>query len=184
MNSTTPTAGDDQILSVPDRRLGATIDETMPTPVSTEPIEAIGGRARRSSRLPGRSRRVGAQLVVIVVLVAAFSSGLAIGADPVAAHGSGENGCTGVPDAGYGFDFHSACDRHDRCYRQRTRGTTWRDRLGCDRAFLADMERSCNRHRRYSVPGLACRSTARLYYLGVRALGHGAWLQTAGPVIA
>ena len=180
-SSTTATAGDDTMIAVPHRRSGGTIDETMPAPVSAEPVGVL---ARRHFRFPGLSRRAGAQLVAIIVLVATVSSGLAIGAGPAAAHGSGANGCTGVPDAGYGFDFHAACDRHDRCYRQRTRGTTWRGRLGCDRAFLADMGRSCDRHRRYSAPGLACRSTARLYYLGVRALGHAAWLRALGPVIA
>ena len=51
-----------------------------------------------------------------------------------------------VPDRPLGYDFTTACERHDDCYT-----TPWRElagsraaaKLGCDTAFLADLEDAC-----------------------------------------
>jgi hypothetical protein len=51
-----------------------------------------------------------------------------------------------VPDRPLGYDFTTACEHHDDCYT-----TPWRQlagsraeaKLGCDTAFLADLEAAC-----------------------------------------
>ncbi|MGI9599423.1 MAG: phospholipase A2 [Acidimicrobiales bacterium] len=110
-----------------------------------------------------------------IVLLSIIGSTTLIPAPPAAAHGRSANGCTGVPDSGYGFRFHGPCDNHDRCYRARPSGSGYSGRRHCDRAFRSDMYRYCDRHHRLSPKRLACRSTATAYFYGVRLLGLPYW---------
>jgi hypothetical protein len=71
-------------------------------------------------------------------------------AQPSPAHAANGCGPAGfglfVPDRPLGYDFTAACARHDGCYT-----TPWHDlaasrasaKLGCDAAFLADLETAC-----------------------------------------
>jgi hypothetical protein len=83
------------------------------------------------------------------------------------------NDFVSVPDSGESFDFGASCEAHDECYAQYA-GTNERNRLACDRAFLADMNASCDEMwARWSGDWLRCRSVASIYYVGVRL---GGWL--------
>ena len=84
----------------------------------------------------------------------------------------------GRADRPFGFDFLDACLRHDFGYANFGKDS-WlkldassRRRLAIDDVFLTDMQRLCALQ---TVPGSAraglCRTTARLYYEGVRAGG-------------
>ncbi len=186
MRRTIPTMSGDTLIASPHPPTGGTSGRTRAAPPpAPSGLGPTGLRPPKAALVGPASphRRALLSLGVLAVLVAGLASGVVVGAGAVAAHGRDANGCTGVPDAGYGFDFHTICDRHDRCYRQPAQGRTADGRRRCDRAFLTDMQRSCNRHRRYSAPRLVCRSTARIYYIGVRALGRRAWQQRLGPLI-
>ena len=114
-------------------------------------------------------------VVVALVAMAALVGSLGVGIAPAAAHGVEANGCTGVPDSGYGFNFHSVCDRHDHCYRDKPYGIDSAGRKQCDRVFRSAMLDYCDRHRRWSSEDLSCRTVAQIYYGGVRVLGGPAW---------
>lgn len=74
------------------------------------------------------------------------------------------DGCTGVPDSGFGVDFKPVCDKHDACYAPES--TT--DRLVCDDVFRTDLLAACT-----ASPTVgACNAQAEVYYRGVRALGR------------
>ncbi len=122
--------------------------------------------------------------VVLIAVVVAVLAGALVGAPPAPAHGRAANGCTGVPDSGYGFEFHHLCDRHDRCYRTRPYGSSSAGRRSCDRVFRAQMLWYCRRHRAPSAKRTACRAVAAAYYGGVRALGHRYWAGEAATPIA
>lgn len=113
--------------------------------------------------------------IVALTMTAAAITAAVVTAEPVGAHGPSANGCTGVPDTGPGFRFHSICDRHDRCYGTRPYGHGSAGRRTCDRVFRSEMLAYCSRHARLSPAGFACRSVARAYHLGVRALGAPFW---------
>lgn len=85
------------------------------------------------------------------------------------------DGCTGVPDDPGGFDFYPACYNHDRCYRFREAS-----RLTCDRRFRADMRSVCAAEP-LRADRSACKRWAKVYYLGVRALGGPAYFNPFGP---
>jgi len=101
-----------------------------------------------------------------------------------AAHGSNGNGGTAVPDSGHGFDFHDACDSHDRCYGNQSNGSSSSERRRCDRQFLSDMRSACNVHKTYSSGWFACRTVAKSYYYGVRLLGAPFWDEYRSAPIA
>jgi hypothetical protein len=87
----------------------------------------------------------------------------------------------GHADRPFGFDFLDACLRHDFGYANFGKDS-WlkldasnRRRLAIDEVFLADMRRLCaSQTVAGSARGGLCRTTARLYYEGVRA-GGGAF---------
>ncbi len=149
--------------------------------------EPLTGRASQTSPAP-RPKRLGTMMVRFLVVAAMMVSTAAIGtfamAAPAAAHGVDTNGCTGVPDSGYGFDFHDACDHHDRCYATKPYGTSSAGRSACDQVFLNDMLSYCSRYSVWSGPGIACRTVARTYYVGVRVLGYPFWALSAPAPIA
>lgn len=76
--------------------------------------------------------------------------------------------CTGGPDRPAGFDFRMACRRHDFGYRNyRAAGALATHRARLDRAFLADLSRTCDRYRAVVRP--VCAVLAWTYYVAVRA---------------
>ena len=78
--------------------------------------------------------------------------------------GATVNGCTGVPDRPFGFNFKPACDDHDRNYS--TDSTI--SKVKADQQFKADMLNICET--KYDNSSL-CRATAQVYYLGVSMMG-------------
>ncbi len=134
-------------------------------------------------RRTGSIRR-GPILQLVLVIVVGLGSTTMVGVHPAAAHGVAVNGCTGVPDSGYGYEFHAACDAHDRCYGAKPYGSSWSGRRTCDRVFRSEMLGYCSRHRPLSLKRSACTSRAWVYYYGVRALGGPFWARSEGPVIA
>lgn len=150
----------------------------------SEPLSERGPRTSRA----GGSRRFASLLVRFIIVSAMMLSAAAVGtfamATPVAAHGAGTNGCTGVPDSGYGFNFHDACDRHDRCYSTKPYGSSSAGRSACDRVFLNEMLGYCSRYSAWSGRGIACRVVARTYYVGVRVLGYPFWVLSSPAPIA
>ncbi len=142
-------------------------------------------RAVSTHHRPGT--RVGPLLrAALSVLLAVAVSGVLIVAGPaaVSAHGPDANGCTGVPDSGFGFEFHAGCDAHDRCYRTQPYGSGSAGRKQCDRTFRSELLGYCDRHGRLSLERVVCRSTARAYYYGVRLFGFPFWEQKLPTVIA
>jgi len=123
-------------------------------------------------------------VLALVVLTSTVSIGALSGTLPASAHGLQADGCTGVPDSGYGFSFHGICDRHDRCYRTKPYGTDSADRRRCDRVFRSDMLGYCTRHSSLSTRGIACRSVAVAFYSGVRTIGHPFWARGLTTPIA
>jgi Prokaryotic phospholipase A2 len=71
------------------------------------------------------------------------------------------------------FDFVKPCIAHDRCYfnaRRNGQGNRQGFRA-CDRRFLRNLRRACNRqHRRLSPQRVACYDMAVRYYGAVRSL--------------
>lgn len=123
-----------------------------------------------------------ARAILVIVVVA--SSTVAVGVDRASAHGPSANGCTGVPDSGYGYNFHAACDAHDRCYGAKPYGSSWSGRRSCDRVFRSEMLGYCGRHRVFSLKRSACKSRAWTYYYGVRAFGAPFFARSSGTAIA
>jgi hypothetical protein len=76
------------------------------------------------------------------------------------------DGCTDVPDAPLGYDFLTACWRHDFGYRnyKAQHRFTENARARIDGQFKADMYTICNGR-------VFCQATAEVYYLGVRQFG-------------
>lgn len=161
-------------------------------PEPTIPADPFHGPEplRRSVPPAGRPkgpRVIGGLAVRLIVVVALMATTAAVGtfamAAPAAAHGVDSNGCTGVPDSGYGFNFHDACDRHDRCYSIKPYGTSSAGRSACDRVFLGEMLSYCSRYSSWSGRGIACRVVARTYYVGVRVVGYPFWaLSSPAPI--
>jgi len=120
--------------------------------------------------------RIGAGVLAALLMIG-------VGPAPAAeAHGRGSNGCTGSPDSRrfpVAYDFHGACDRHDRCYDELWfgKGTYdllnhgWTGRLACDGVFLLEMRTSCRVSHRQGPVRLACEAIAHTYYTAVRLLG-------------
>lgn len=123
----------------------------------------------------GRTGRRSVSAIAVAGLLVLAT--LAFAAAPAAAHGVNTNGCTGVPDSGYGFDFHEQCDDHDRCYSNQPYGSDWRGRRACDREFRSAMLGYCKRHDWFTRKRTACDTVAVSYYVGVRTLGWPFWLQ-------
>lgn len=130
---------------------------------------------RRNALQTPNAGRTHNALLVLIVLLSIMGSVVVIGAGAAAAHGFDANGCTGVPDSGYGYEFHAPCDSHDRCYRRQPYGSGYGGRRLCDRIFRSEMLHYCERHARFSLKRASCRSTATAFYYGVRALGYPFW---------
>lgn len=152
-------------------------------PRGPEPLRRPAPSARRQKG-PRAFWGLAVRLIVVVAMMAtAAAAGTFAMAAPAAAHGAGSNGCTGVPDSGYGFNFHDPCDRHDRCYSIKPYGTSSAGRSACDRVFLNEMLGYCSRYSSWSGRGIACRVVARTYYVGVRVLGYPFWaLSSPAPI--
>ena len=126
------------------------------------------GDRRAGTRRPNP---VSALIITVVMLL----SGVGFGATAAAAHGSDVNGCTAVPDSGFGFDFHEICDDHDRCYANKPYGDGWWGRRSCDRVFRSAMLDYCTRHDRFTAERISCDAVAITYYAGVRLFGWAFW---------
>lgn len=74
------------------------------------------------------------------------------------------NGCTGVPDSPFGFEYAPSCNNHDMNYSD----TTTMSRAEADAQFRTDMLNTCDT--KYDG-SLLCKVTANVYYVGVRILG-------------
>ena len=74
--------------------------------------------------------------------------------------GATVNGCTGVPNQPFGFNFKPACDRHDVNYSTETQMS----KVQADQTFRNDMLNICKTKYDNS---LLCRATAEVYYVGV-----------------
>jgi hypothetical protein len=84
--------------------------------------------------------------------------------DFVSVGGGLPNGCTGVPNRPFGYDFKEICDRHDVNYEPGTNFT----RGEADSRFLRDLLARCDDTYQNSA---LCIATAYVYYLGVRVAG-------------
>lgn len=164
-----------------------------PGPVTTGVPVGAGARQRyglRSAPIPspppaGLGARSGPRVAAVaLVVVAALAAATVLGPPPAAAHSAAANGCTGVPDSGYGFEFHASCDQHDRCYGSQPYGSGTLGRSRCDRVFRSEMLRYCERHWRLSLKRAVCESVAWAYYGGVRALGYPYWAKGVATPIA
>lgn len=149
-------------------------------------MEKSGGSVRSRTIVPSSRwwRRALTALLTVIVTVA--SLGFA-GAAPAAAHEPGEDGCTLVADSGYFFDFHEACDDHDRCYIDRPYGSSSEARARCDGEFFDAMVASCQDRwpkRRQVGRRIVCYGVAAAYYVGVRGLGGFSWGAGTGSMIA
>lgn len=120
----------------------------------------------------------GSRLVRLVVGLAAAAGALVMTGGGVAeAHGGGTNGCTLSPDSSYVpvyYNFHEACDAHDRCYINKPHGDSSAGRRACDDAFRADMYRWCTDYYwRWWQGALraTCKGVADTYYTAVRTFG-------------
>lgn len=76
----------------------------------------------------------------------------------------GGDGCTLVPDAPFGFDYRSACDRHDDNYS----AGSLVSRAEADAMFKADMHNICATNYNDSF---GCNAVAEVYGLGVELFG-------------
>jgi hypothetical protein len=111
--------------------------------------------------------------------LAAGSSSVSGGAEsPLALSGpasptkADEEGCgpdnrldKAVPEKPLGFDFHSACVQHDRCY-----GTPGEKRANCDKQFYGALKTYCGQFTG-RVMRYECRGWADKYFIFVRAVG-------------
>lgn len=78
------------------------------------------------------------------------------------------DGCSSSPDTPLGFDFLSACHRHDFGYRNYKAQARFDEtsRLSLDTLFRADLYSVCGRN-------WVCQRTADIYYAAVREFGGG-----------
>ncbi|MBC6449415.1 phospholipase [Actinokineospora xionganensis] len=78
------------------------------------------------------------------------------------------DGCSSSPDAPLGFNFLSACHRHDFGYRNYKSQARFDEeaRLSIDNVFRADLYSVCGRN-------WLCKRTADIYYAAVREFGGG-----------
>ncbi|MEM7323546.1 MAG: phospholipase A2 [Actinomycetota bacterium] len=152
----------------------------MQTTTSKGPDQMLAVRrgAGRTSTMSAARAAAAIGVAILTVVV-----GLAV-AGPASAHGPTVDGCTAVPDSGYGFDFHEMCDDHDRCYGTKPHGDGWRGRRTCDREFRAAMYDHCDQHDRFSARRISCDAVATAYYLGVRTFGWFYWQQSISTTIA
>jgi hypothetical protein len=118
------------------------------------------------------------RLIVMSAAVVALA-GLAVVAPSVVtpdqapqaqAHQQYTDGCTVVPDSGWGFDFHAICDLHDLDYVYRPHGVNEWGRSVADLTFLYRMRDHC-RARPAGAAQTNCYSVAQQYYNGVRTFG-------------
>lgn len=114
----------------------------------------------------------GAVLAAVLVLI----SENAAAPTPVSAHPAPADGCSFAPDSGPWFNFHNACDNHDRCYVGH-----WTDKLSCDYRFYQDMLSYCrSTYGWWQWQRYACNQTAWAYYTGVSTAGWACywhWIQ-------
>ncbi|MEM7275843.1 MAG: phospholipase A2 [Actinomycetota bacterium] len=148
-------------ITTPSRRPAPAHPSTPPGPAGTWTV--------------GRPRRRSAAVAAVAVVGALLAAALLVAPAPAAAHGPDTNGCTAVPDAGYGFDFHDICDRHDVCYGTQPHGSDRDGRKQCDRIFRSEMLDQCREHPFFSGERAACTAVAVAYYIGVRAVGWTYW---------
>jgi hypothetical protein len=119
-------------------------------------------------------------LIAAVLSITALV-GLVAVAPAASAHGYGTNGCS-VPflppnagDQGPGFNFHEACDQHDRCYVFHAAGGGYAGRKACDDMFYRLMADSVWRQPWWNWnPGWGL-NVAGTYYWFVRAFGGQAF---------
>lgn len=89
-------------------------------------------------------------------------------------NGCGTEGGFPVPDSYFGMvDFTACCNGHDRCY-----GTCGSNRADCDSALSDCMKNACDKY--FTLPiawheRVACRATASIYWLTLRAIGGAAY---------
>jgi hypothetical protein len=76
----------------------------------------------------------------------------------------GGDGCTLVPDAPFGYNYRSACDRHDDNYS----AGSLVSRAEADAMFKADMHNICATNYNDSF---GCNAVAEVYGLGVELFG-------------
>ena len=116
-----------------------------------------------------RSRvRIGlSQLLVMLVLAA---GALVVAPTFVEPASAAPNGCTAVPDSGYGFNFKPSCDAHDICYENMPYGDSYSGRRTCDQVFRSNMLNHCSTRSSWAQRTV-CRGVAYTYYYGVRAFG-------------
>jgi len=93
------------------------------------------------------------------------------------------NGCTAVPDSGYGFNFLNSCNNHDNCYEFQYYGSSASGRKACDVDFLNDMRAHCSTRSSWGQRAV-CRAVAYTYYYGVRAFGGFFFDSESGTRIA
>ena len=133
----------------------------------------LGGTMR--THIGGMGRCAARAVLAALLVIGATAS-------PAAAHGNGSNGCSLSPDSGrfpVAYDFHGACDRHDRCYDELWfgKGTYdllnygWTGRLACDGVFLQEMRTSCRIGHGPGLARKACEAIARTYFIAVRTFG-------------
>jgi hypothetical protein len=115
-------------------------------------------------------RRAFSAGVVLIVAVFGFLLVGAVSASAAEAPaGFTSDGCTLVPEAPSGVDFHDSCVAHDLCYFTHT-GT----RAACDAALYNNLKQDCAGAlsvKQYT----SCRAWATLYYAGVRLFGGYYW---------
>jgi hypothetical protein len=107
-----------------------------------------------------------------VVLAVSVLSTLLLVAAPAKAdeHVPYANGCTAVPDSGSNWNFHNACDQHDKCYVDRPYGVNEGGRKRCDDEFYNRMTWDCV-YRAWWWPRQDCFNVAGAYWVGVRSFG-------------
>jgi len=111
-----------------------------------------------------------ASLIAVLVLVLILLSG-ATESRPAEAHGwPTDGGCSPYPSAmnsGPYWNFHNACDNHDRCFVLHS-DTYW----GCNWKFRSEMRSSCyGAYQWWQWQRPACLALADVYYAGVTAFG-------------
>jgi Prokaryotic phospholipase A2 len=134
------------------------------------------------------------RLIVLSTFVVALA-GLAVVAPSVVmpekapqaqAHDAYTNGCSvpGNPpnkDTPGGFNFHPACDNHDRCYVFHWYGHSDTGRYWCDVYFSNQMGQECARHPWWTRWN--CNWLNETYYRAVRIGGGGAFWNRVSPPI-
>ncbi len=138
-------------------------------------------RTREGETMSKRRVRLGlAQLLTMLLLTAGTLVAVPNFTQPAAA---APNGCTGVPDSGYGFNFNASCNDHDNCYAFKYFGDSASGRQACDVRFLNNMKAHCNTRSSWGQRTF-CRGVAYTYYYGVRALGGFFFARATGSNIA